>query len=470
MQSEQDWMSRADIDDEGGAAERYMYFMRPEPKEDMGPITEVDDPYLGAGAKVREMSIGMTRNASKENKKSVLAYLHPFPHIRVNSIKPLQGWYKSKVEPGNVRPRPCFTEAVLTEPYGGFCSVGCGFCYINSGNRGYRGSGLISVPLNYHLQVRKQLSTMHRAAAGYFSSFTDPFLPLEQYYHNTELAAKEFVDAGLPIFFLSRLPYPEWAIDMLTRNPHSYAQKSINTPDPKDWRVLSPGAQPLEDQIGEISVLKKRGVYVSIQVNPIIPGVVDNGQVLQLFTMLKQAGADHVIVKFVEANYSWAPSLVEKMKRKFGDRGEEFARLFTENQGGEKTIQEEYRLKAHKLYSAHARRLGLTYATCYEYRYERNPDGSIKSKTGVSIGREFTTSSQCHGHRVPVYARNSEQEQFFPLEECPPSGCLYCADENEGKPRCGDELAAGAYALKLADLKTPIGDGSRRLVGLPLIH
>lgn len=833
MHTESEWGERIDAEEEHGAAERYAYFMRPEPRQDLGPIEEVDDPYLGR-VKVREMKVGMTRNAKPENKQTVLAYLSPFPHTRIDNAKPLQGWYQSMVnESAQSRPRPCFTEAVLTEPYGGFClpagslvetptgpvpierlrpgdrvlgqaggvivgttikatvnrwcesglvkvavgedqlrltaehpvfslsrndyvpagglyvgetiearsvqelraagewlerersprflpglslptgkdggsrggesrprfgnvavcpaelrsalphpfistvwalhsggpegprqgssgkaygnegypevcgdegqavgrpnrqealagdqgqmcgaseardhraqaveqgllrvsqgpvcsyevvvgeaggrllgppgvglglrtrghsvvgrddvpaglppfrrdvyrgqgvhgaggstqdrsgeggrfdgggvrrsengrtglvvsgietdptplkvydietvsanfyvrgrlginsihvhncAVGCAFCYVNSGFRGYRGTGLITVPLDYGAQIAKQLKSMRRAAAGYFSSFTDPFTPLEAYYHNTEEAAREFVAAGLPVFFLSRLRYPEWAVELLTKNPHSYAQKSINTSDPEDWRKLSPGALPLADHLGDIARLKRAGIYVSIQVNPIVPGVTSHGDVYRLFRLLAEAGADHVIVKFVEAGYSWAPAMVERMIKRFGDRGRRFAELFTQNIGSQRTVEEEYRMAGHRLYSKWAERFGLTYSTCYEYKYERDGAGRIISKVGVSVGREFATSSQCHGHAVPVYTRDSGDVTFKPVEECPPSGCLYCAAENDsdpGKPRCGDELAGEANALKLADLRVPIGRGKGRgLVQLGVI-
>lgn len=455
MQSELDWAQRIDTEEDSGAAERYAYFMRPEPADDLGPIYEINDPYLGPKTKVRDMTVGMVRNAKAENKKTIRAYLLPFPHTRIDKAKDLQGWYQAKNnidDDGNAhRPRPCFTEAILTEPYGGYCAVGCVFCYINSGIRGYRGTGLITVPMNYGGQVKKQLEKINRAAAGYFSSFTDPFTPLEQYYHNTEQAAEEFVKVGLPIFFLSRLKYPDWAIKLLQKSPHSYAQKSINTSSPEDWRYLSPGALPLLDHMRDIRRLKDAGVYVSIQCNPVVAGVTSNEQILELFGMLAEAGADHVIVKFVEAGYSWAPAMVERMIKRFGKRGEEFERLFTDNIGGQRTIQEAYRLDAHQLFQKRVREVGMTYATCYEYEYERDDAGKILSKTGVSIGRKFTTSSQCHGHQVPMYARNGGT--FRPLDECPPSGCLYCAAENDGEPRCGDELAGEAKALKLVDLK-----------------
>jgi DNA repair photolyase len=474
MQDEATWMSTQTAE-ESMAKERYEYFTRPEPRDNMSEIYYEDDPFLGR-AKCRDLRIGMLRNASDENRKTVKAYLEPFPHLRLDAAKPLQGWYQSNEnESKQSRPRPCFTEAILTEPYGGYCAVGCQFCYINSGMRGYRGTGLISVPINYGLQIREQLRKMRRAAAGYFSSFTDPFTPLEQYYHNTQEAAAEFVKVGLPLFFLSRLQYPAWAIDMLTKNEHSYAQKSINTSDPEDWRHLSPGAMALDDHLDEITTLHHKGIYISIQVNPIVPGVTTNEQIVRLFRMLKDAGTDHVIVKFVEAAYSWAPALVQRIKKVFGrTRGEAFEALFTCNIGAEKTVDEAYRLRAHRLFSTYAAKFGLTYATCYEYEYERDETGKILNKVGKSIGRRFTTAAQCHGHQVPVYARKSEDEPFRPLDECPPSGCLYCADENEDNPghaRCGDELAGAAQALRFPDLKMPIGAGTKRgLVELPLVH
>src|SRR5690606_36854797 len=115
----------------------------------------------------------------------------------------------------NSRPRPCFSEAILTEPYSGYCRVGCAFCYVNSGFRGYRGSGLISVPLGYGAQVAAMLAKTKTGTAGYFSSFTDPFLPIEDVYHNTQQGAEAFARLGLPVFFLSRLSYPGWPIDLL---------------------------------------------------------------------------------------------------------------------------------------------------------------------------------------------------------------------------------------------------------------
>lgn len=437
-------------DQEDARNEAYQYFMRVDPgmREFLGPIETVDDPVTGRRMRQRAAKIGMVRNTKPENMRDTIVYLDPHPHIRQDSAKPLQGWYSPKhITHHGMRPRPCFTDAILTQPYGGYCPVGCSFCYINSGSRGYRGSGLMSVPLNYGDQVRRQLASLPVAQAGYFSSFTDPFQEIEKWYGNTRAGAQAFVDAGLPIFFLSRLLYPDWAFDLLRRNPHSYAQKSLNTPHEDDWRRLSPGAATLAEHLTQIRDLRAQGTYVSIQVNPIMAGIVTHEDIEELIDQLAAAGANHVIIKFVEANIPWAPAMVEKVTKRFGDnRAAAFRDLFTENScGAQRTISREHRLEGIRRYRDRATNRGLTFSLCYEY--DRGPDGKWRS-----IGRDWVTSDQCHGHRVPWY-RRAAGGGFEPMDVCPPAGCLHCADDNGGKARCGSDILGEARALTVADIR-----------------
>lgn len=452
------WLGR----DEGEDAQRnYQYFMRPDPdqRDFLGPVQEEWDPATKRAARFRMARVGMVRNAPEDQMREVKVYLgfdgkSSLPHIRLDKGKDLQGWYQSKenLKQGS-RPRPCFTDAVLTEPYGGYCTVGCAFCYVNSGFRGYRGSGLISVPMGYGDHVTAQLGRMRTATAGYFSSFTDPFLPLEDIYHNTRRGAQAFVRAGLPVFFLSRLHYPGWAVDQLLKNRYSYAQKSLNTGDDEDWQRLSPGAISLEDHIQEVGELRRCGIYTSIQVNPVVPGITSHDDIRHLFDRLAAVGNNHVIVKFVEAGYSWANTMVERMVKRFGDnRAAAFRELFVENgAGSQRTVVEEYRMEAHQQYQRWAGERGMTYATCYEFtRDTSNPTG------WRSVGGDFLTADQCHGHRVPMFTRHDLSAPFTEVEECPPTGCLACSDNNGGKPRCGSELFGSAKALRMSDFKEAV--------------
>jgi DNA repair photolyase len=431
--------------------EAYEYFMRVDPdmREFLGPIETKEDEITGRSMRQRWARIAMIRGATEMHPTTV--YLDPFPHIRQEKGKDLQGWYSGKSDGAQhgMRERPCETDAILTQPYGGYCTVGCQFCYINSGTRGYRGSGLITVPIGYGAHVKKQLKSMQVSAAGYFSSFIDPFLPIEDYYHNTQNGATAFVEAGLPIFFLSRLHYPSWAFDLLKRSRYSYAQKSLNTSSEDTWHRLSPGAISLDAHLEEIRLLRRAGIYTSIQVNPIVPGVVDHDDVEVLFERLAAVGNNHVIVKFVEAGHAWARAMVQRIQAKFpGTRGDRFAELFTENQaGGQRTIVEGYRREAHARYQAKATALGMTYSLCYEYT----------KKTGVwkSMGPEFLTADQCHGHRVPMFEKGETDPEFFKeMSVCPPSGCLRCGDGHE-KSLCGSDILTSAPALRLPQLRKP---------------
>lgn len=437
----------------------YEFHMRSEPYVNKTPV-EIDPDN---GFRYTYRDVGMTRNAKEEHVRELKVYLDPVPHVVLDQNVPLRGWYKAKHEPKGVRPRPCYTEAILTQPYGGFCHVGCGFCYINNGVRGYRGQGISTVDPKYGEKVRRQLSRMEIGAAVYMSSFTDPFLELEEVYHNTQNCAQAAVDAGLPIFFLTRKLTPDWAYDLLVQNPHSYMQFSINTPDPEDWRRLSPKALPLNEMLEQVREMARRGIYVSIQVNPIMAGITTNQDILNLIHLLAEAGADHLIFKFVEIVFPSVSGLVTQMKHRFGEeRGKRFEQLFTQNIGGVRTIDEGYRKDALDQYYVECKKAGVTMSLCYEY--EMTVVGAI------SMGARYMTSAQCHGHRVPMYRRIGDR--FQPMEVCPPSGCLTCADES-GAP-CGSEKLARADALTPQDLiKTivplpdaPIGQTKAAIVNL----
>jgi DNA repair photolyase len=413
------------------------------------------------GLRYTYRDVAMVRGATDENTREMKVWLDPIPHVLVDQSIPLRGWYKPKHEAPNRRPRPCYTDSILTQPYGGFCAVGCGFCYINNGVRGYRGQGLATVDPRYGEKVRRQLRRMRLGAAVYMSSFIDPFLELEDVYGNTRATAEAATEVGLPIYFLTRRRVPGWAYDLLARNPFSYQQFSINTPSAEDWQRLSPRAVPLDEMFEQIREMQRRGIYVSIQVNPIVAGITSNDEVVELIHLLAEAGADHLIFKFVEIVYPSAAGMIRQMRRRFGsDRAYLFEGLFVQNIGGVRTIAEEYRRAALDRFLVETKRAGVTMGLCYEYEYERDAEGNVVSKTGVSMGARYLTADQCHGHRVPMHVRDSADEPFRPLEVCPPSGCLTCGDERgEDEVPCGDVRLGRAPALRPADYNVfPVKD------------
>ena len=463
------------------ARDPYEFHMRNEPHENKTPV-EIDPDN---GFRYTYRDVAMVRNAGEGVGKEMRVYLDPVPHVIVDQNVPLRGWYKSKHEPPGVRPRPCYTDSLLTQPYGGFCHVGCGFCYINNGVRGYRGQGLSTVDPRYPEKIARQLKKMRTGTAVYMSSFIDPFLELEDHYHNTEGTARAAVAEGLPIYFLTRKRVPGWAYDLLKLNKYSYMQFSINTPDPETWQRLSPRAIPLPEMIEQVREMKRHGIYVSIQVNPILAGIVSNDEIVELIHILAEAGADHLIFKFVEIVYPSVAGMLRNVEARFGrvpadpsggpsgaERVEMFKGLFTQNIGGVRTIEEEYRKAAFDRFLPETRKAGVTMSLCYEYEYKRDAEGNIVDRTGVSMGGRYLTADQCHGHRIPVHSRDSGDVPFQPMEVCPPSGCLTCGDaEGEDKVPCGNPFLASAPAWKPADLNR-VADMRTRpgRVALPVIQ
>lgn len=438
--------------------EKYGRFMMPEvhTRQDKG----VDEK---TGWRYEYWDIGMTRNAKSENKTWRKVFIDPIPHIVLDQNIPLRGWYKNKYEPAGVRPRPCFTDSILTQPYGGFCAVGCAFCYINNGSRGYRGQGVTVVDPTYPEKTIKQFKSMRTGAAVYMSSFIDPFLEVEKYYHNTKKVSTAAVDEGLPIFFLTRKKVPGWAYDLLKQNKYSYMQFSINTPSPTDWRLLSPKAESLGTMLDQVAEMHRQKIYISIQVNPIMAGVVTHEDILKLIHILKDRGADHLIFKFVEIVYPSAPSMIKQIRVRFRGRADKFEALFTQNIGGVKSVDEDYRKEGLMMFWKECKKAKITMSLCYEYEYERNKKGEVINKVGRSMGmadqkgQSFISADQCHGHRVPVYSRKDTMDKFKPIEACPTTGCLHCADDSGGEKKvpCGNELLAFAPAWTPEMLKQP---------------
>ncbi len=379
--------------------------------------------------------------------KSIKVHKHPRPHVVLPKQKlPPMGWYKPKTPDSNrVRPRPCYTEAVLTKPWGGACSINCSYCYILGGTRGWRWTGLPTVAPGYPEYMGKCLNKMMVSGPWYITSFSEPFYPkLEEKYHITKRLSEVLISEGLPFFYLTKQSPPDWAFDYLTYNPYSYLQMSINTPNNDHWRRMAPGAPDLDVMYADIQYAHELGVYVSIQVNPIVAGVTDLADIIHLCELVAQAGAQHVIFKFVEQVTARRQVIVDRMNDRKLPHVDTFDNLFSQVIGGVYTIQEDLRIEWLDHLLKVTRELGLTMSTCYEYF----DDG----KAGANYAPFVTTADQCHGRGVPLYFRPEKGAPWEPLPGCYRKGCLYCADY--GTKACDTPALLEASALQYKDLRS----------------
>jgi len=388
--------------------------------------------------------LSMLRGADAKPHK---VHKKPMKHIIVDQSIPPRGWYKSKIESSDrIRPRPCYTEALLTSPYGGYCPVGCSFCYINNGSRGYRSTGLPTVDPDYPEKMRKQVRQMMISGAAYMTSFSEAFHILEDTYHVTQKLTNMFVEEGLPIFYCTRRLPAEWAIEALSINPYSYIQWSVNTSNPRDFKRLSPGAASLEDIFKHVQRLSGMGIYTSFQCNPIHPGVTSLEELKELVRIAADIGLDHIIFKFVEQVANARNVIVDRLrKRRFdSDKVDILDSLFNQVIGGVYTIQQDVRLEWLEELLYETRINGVTMSLCYEY-YD---DG----KAGSNLAPYFTTSDQCHGRGIPVHYRPEPGERFVPLPGCYRKGCLYC--DEHGTLACKNDVLPQAKALQYSDLRS----------------
>jgi DNA repair photolyase len=373
--------------------------------------------------------------------KPAKVYTEPVKHLLISSSPNPRGWYKDKHVSDKVRPRPCYSEAILTIPYTGYCEIGCKFCYIDFGSRGYHATGLPAVNPDYPDFIRNRLSKMMVVGPAYISSFTEPFQNLETRYHVVERLSKVFVDEGIPLFYLSRKLPPDWAKDILLQSPYSYMEWSVNVADEAVFRRLSPGSFHLYQLYEIIREYADLGIYISIQVNPVLPGIVTLDDMKELVRCLAQAGANHVIFKFCESNLGSYKELLDRLRRGHLEGVEEFESLMTQIIGGVRTIRQDTRVAWLQELLPWTRQHNITMSLCYEY-YNNG-------KGGANLAPWFTTADQCHGPAVPIHYRSAPDARFEPLPGCYRKGCLYC--EEYGTKACRNVVLLSAKALQYKD-------------------
>jgi DNA repair photolyase len=314
---------------------------------------------------------------------------------------------------------------------------------VTHGTRGYRATGIATVNPEYPDYMKMALAKLNVASAAYISSFTEPFQHLEAKHHVTQRLSEVLVEAGLPLYYLTRLIPPDWAVDAMLANPYSYMQWSINTSNETHRRRMSPGTSRIEVILDKIGELRKRGIFVSIQCNPVLPGITSLQELVDLVHMVAEAGANHIIFKFAEQVYSNRALLMERLTQHRLPGVEKFDAMMNQTLGGVYTIEQAVRIEWLEVLLKESRDAGITMSTCYEY-YD---DGHA----GANYAPYVTTSDQCHGKGVPVFYRPEPGAQFLPLPGCYRKGCLYC--EDHGTQACGNETLLQAKALEYKDLR-----------------
>jgi DNA repair photolyase len=356
---------------------------------------------------------------------------NPIPHILVNSKKEIHGWWPGK--------RECTGERMLINPYNG-CTHNCFFCYAHA-LWGYffhfEKEHVVTVFRDFDKVVSEQLDKLDYASCGYLSPVTDPFQILNDKYRLTEKIISEFVKRNIPVEFITKGKISDEAIELISKQKHSFGQVSILTLDDNIRKKLVPGGVPVDTLLDNLRRLKEKGIFTVVRIDPIFPYITDNPEDLgMLVSTVKELGAKHIIVSCVDIPSKLKPKFLKGISLFGEEYVQKYNQLYTESIDGDLNANIGYRKKLFGFMREICNKHGVTMSLCMEYE-------KIDTNLPKGLNSEFMTSKNCEGIDVPIYKFSGEikegYRQFKPVDCSNDGNCLTCKD-----PICGiQELAMG---------------------------
>jgi DNA repair photolyase len=348
----------------------------------------------------------------------------PVPHVTVASRKQLHGWWHGK--------RECTGERMLINPYNG-CSIDCHFCYAKAlpGHfQRFRKNGIVTVCENFDRVIARQLDTIEVASAGYLSPVTDPFQTINDKYRLSQKIIGEFISRNIPIDFITKAVIPEEVIQLIKKQPHSFGQVSIITPDERLRRVLMSDGAATDRLFENINRLARAGIHAVCRIDPVLPYITDRKNDLrEIIRRAVSEGAKHIIASCMDIPVSIRKDVERMLRKNFGAGITfEYSQLYKEFADGCFHANINYRKGLFDLLRNLCEKENVTFALCMEYEFT--------DKGPIGLNRRFMSSANCEGINIPVYIKNGDR--FEPACDCD-GACLTCTDA-----KCGiGELAMG---------------------------
>ncbi len=375
----------------------------------------------------------------------------PVLHILIDSKKELHGWWPGK--------RECTGERMLINPYNG-CSHNCFFCYAHA-LWGYfytfESEGVITVFKDFDKVVAKQLDSIDYASCGYLSPVTDPFQPLNNKYKLTEKIITEFVSRNIPVEFITKGKVSDEALELISKQKHSFGQVSILTLNEELRKKMVPGGASTEVLLGNIKRMKDRDIFTVVRIDPILPYINDNTEDLEkLVKTVSELGAKHIIASSVDIPSKLGKKFHDWIQKSFGEGMiKKYRALYSERIDGDSNANIKYRRELFGKIRKICDKYNVTMALCMEYE-------KTKEVLPKGLNSEFMSSKNCEGLNVPIYKFTGKikggYRQYAPVDCSNDGDCLTCTD-----PICGiKDLAMGScykcdsnckVDFKLADYK-----------------
>ncbi len=245
-------------------------------------------------------------------------------------------------------------------PYTG-CGHHCLYCYARSYIPGFDRPRPKKDLLR---RVRHDVAVLPKGSLISVAESSDPYTPPERVLGLTREVLKILVGAGHRVLVVTKSDLVTRDADILRGG--AAVSITITTLDDEVAAKIEPGAPPPSRRIRAVEELSRRGVPVSVRIDPIIPYINDDPVMLErLVKEVAEAGALQVITSTYKARWD----SLARFRRALPDTGEALARLYRgigEKVGGYLYLPREVRVRMLMPVWRAALRHGLAFSTCRE--------------------------------------------------------------------------------------------------------
>ncbi|WFO76228.1 radical SAM protein [Desulfurococcaceae archaeon MEX13E-LK6-19] len=246
------------------------------------------------------------------------------------------------------------------QPYTG-CSHFCLYCYATS----YIGRKP-STPKKMLLRnVTHDIAFINRELVVEMSSSSDPYPPIEKWLLLTRKVLEIFYKYSVKTLITTKSDLVTRDADLLSKIPAA-VMITITGLDDSLARRLEPYAPPYTKRLEAIRVLSNRNIPVGVRIDPIIPGLNDDPEMLrELVHRVKEYGGKHIVT----STYKARPDNIKRLIEEFPDMASYWRRLYLEKGTrihGYYYLNQELRKQLLKPVVEAAREAGLSHAVCRE--------------------------------------------------------------------------------------------------------
>lgn len=191
------------------------------------------------------------------------------------------------------------------------CAHGCVYCYTR-GYPSYPGESKVVIYSNILDKLKIELARKkEKPQAVYFSPSSDLFQPVPEVLELGYSILELLFSQGIGVAFLSKGSIPDKTMYLLLNNADKVrAQIGITTLNENIQCIFEPNGASPEKRIEQIARLAAGGIATEARLDPILPGLTDNEETLQmLFSALANVGVKHVAASTLFFRHSILSSL-----------------------------------------------------------------------------------------------------------------------------------------------------------------